>query len=113
MTYTFTTPELPGRIVYADESYEMNENGDERVAFTEDEMAEMMRDPRFGYVCQQGHRIDQTFAAYEGGCRTCYNLHEARCEDEYFDEVNADLPETGGPIFKADEDPFAPDDAPF
>jgi hypothetical protein len=106
--YVFQGPELTGRIVYADESYQMNEAGEERVGFTSDEWAIMMKDPRFGYVCRQGHLMDQTFAAYEGGCRTCFNL----AEDDYdYDEEDAKAlaPRTLPPAVVD----FSPDDAPF
>lgn len=76
MTYTFHTPELTGRIVHQDESYQMNEHGEERVGFTDEEWKTMMSDPRFGYVCRNGHQIDQAYAAGLGGCRRCDYLAE-------------------------------------
>lgn len=112
MSYIFQGPELAGRIVYADESYEMNEAGEERVGFTAEEWAIMMRDPSFGYVCRNGHVMDQTFAAYEGGCRTCFNLAEDYCEYDEDDARALDAALAAAPAPPVLPD-FGPDDAPF
>lgn len=114
MSYTFTTPALGGRIVFADEKYEMNEAGEERVAFTDAEFAIMMSDPSFGYVGHCGHVLDRVFAAYEGGCRTCFNLAEENCEYDEDDAkalAEAEAARAAAPAPAAPD--FSPDDAPF
>lgn len=57
------------------------DDGTEEVLFSEAEWAQMLEDPKFGYVCQGGrHRMTDADHRY-GGCMAC----EYEAEAAYYD----------------------------
>jgi len=57
------------------------DDGTDEVVFSEDEWAEMLQDPKFGYVCQsRRHRLSSADHR-AGGCLSC----ESEAEDYYYD----------------------------
>lgn len=68
------------RVVYEDEFVTEYDDGTEDVRFTDAEWEVMLNDPRFGYVCQNGHRLsdsDRRFISVEGICPWCLGEAEA------------------------------------
>lgn len=96
------------RIVYQDEGITEYDDGTEEVTFTEAEWEVMLNDPAFGYVCHNGHRLndaDRRFIVSEGICPTCFN----DAENAYYDYLDANgIDEAGNPV----EPYVAPEPAP-
>lgn len=88
--------------VYEDEFVTEYDDGTEEVRFTDAEWAEMLSDPKFGYVCRNGHRLSDG-DRYYGGCLTCEYEAEA-AYDEWLDENE---PVLGPPDFRS-IDPYGP-----
>ena len=71
------------RIVHEEPGYRMYEDGSEEVSFTDEEWAEMLSDPKYGYVCNSGrHRLTDADRR-EGGCMACH----FEAEDAYYAEL--------------------------
>lgn len=74
-------------IVYEDAAVTEYADGTEEVRFTDAEWEAMLSDPRFGYVCRQGHRLGDADHRY-GACLTCEHMAEYEYDPD--EDVDAD-----------------------
>ncbi len=91
------------QILYEDDTLRVWNDGTEEAFFTDEQWAEMLSDPAYGYICQAGkHRIDggeRNWSPAEG-CMSCFAESEAWEPSEASILIHARLVAKPRPMFE-------------
>lgn len=105
------------RVTYQDATITEYDDGTEEVRFTDAEWERMLADPAFGYVCHNGHRLndsDHRFMQVEGMCPSCFADAEAWGEDDIAEALAlGEADPDPRPLHLRDDAPAAADIEPF